>query len=661
MSRTANLKVRAAALLAAVAAIAMVVALGFTSPAQAANAGDLDTSFDGDGRVVFDVFGGVDDSAQAVAIQPDGKIVLAGSWCGFAAQCNTSTFALARFNPDGSLDKVFGSGGRTLVTFPNGRAGASDVAIQPDGKIVAAGWRNDDDGVDDADFAVVRLEPDGDLDPSFSGDGKVMTTFGGSDYGEAVAIQADGKIVVAGSNESSGDEDFALARYNVNGSLDTSFHGDGKVNTGFGSDSEGAMAVAIQTNAAPGDHRTRIVVGGTTDDDNCPLDCDYDFALARYHANGSLDSSFDGDGKLTTGFLSSSDVAVAVAIQTGGRIVAAGHTTNTGDYDFALARYNSDGSLDGSFEGGTVVTELGEWDEAEAVAIQADGRIVAAGWSGPSQWEPDSFALTRYNTDGSLDASFSGDGRLTTSFGGDTWAKDVAIQADGRIAAAGGAESEDGDYDFAISRYHAITDNTPPNTTITSGPSGATNSTSATFTFVSSESPSKFECSLDGAPFSTCSSPKSYSDLTDGSHVFRVRAIDASGNIEQSPAQRTFTVDTKAPKVNSVLPTQDATGVAQGVNVKATFSEAMSASSITSETVKLFRAGTTTPVAAVVGYDTQTKTAMLNPEIDLRPGTRYKAVVTTAARDLGGNRLDQDQDLTNGNQPNVWTFTTGSN
>jgi hypothetical protein len=130
--------------------------------------------------------------------------------------------------------------------------------------------------------------------------------------------------------------------------------------------------------------------------------------------------------------------------------------------------------------------------------------------------------------------------------------------------------------------------------------------------------------------------------------------------VDQSPAQRTFTVDTKAPKVNSVLPTEVATGVAQAVNVKVTFSEAMRADSITTDSVKLFRAGTT-PIAAVVSYDAQTKTATLNPDIDLRLSTKYKAVVSSGTRDLAGNRLDQDQDPTNGNQPKVWTFTTGSN
>ena len=116
--------------------------------------------------------------------------------------------------------------------------------------------------------------------------------------------------------------------------------------------------------------------------------------------------------------------------------------------------------------------------------------------------------------------------------------------------------------------------------------------------------------------------------------------------MDQSPAQRSFTVDTKAPKVNSVLPTEDATGVGQAVNVQATFSEAMSASSIT-------------PIAAVVGYDTGTKTVMLNPDIELQLATKYKAVVTTGTEDLAGNRLDQDPD--NGHQRQVWTFTTASN
>ena len=638
--RAANLKVWVA-LLAAVAAAAMVVALDFANPARAANAGDLDANFDGNGRLVFDVFGGVGDIAEAVAIQPDGKIVLAGSWCGFGAQCHTGTFALARFNPDGSLDSAFGNNGRTLVAFPNGWAEAQGVAIQADGRIVAVGERNDDDGVGDGDFALARLEPDGDLDPSFSGDGKVMTTFGGWDTGDAVAIQGDGKIVVAGTNESSGDNDFALARYNTDGSLDTSFSGDGKQTTGFGDD-DYATGVVIQADG-------RIVAAGDTTAGD-----DLDIALARYNANGSLDPGFDGDGKVITN-LDGHEVVRAATIQSNGKVIVAGGTNGCGDSDLLLARYNTDGSEDSSFEGGALCTDFGGYERAFAVAIQPDSKIVAAGCTACTGGD---FALARYNANGSLDTSFSGDGKQRTGFGGSDGASGVAIQADGRIVAAG-YTTAGGDYDFALARYHAITDNTPPNTTITSGPSGSVNSTTATFAFVSSEPASRFQCSLDGAAYSGCSSPKSYSNLNDGSHLFGVRAIDAAGNTDPSAAQRSFTVDTRAPRVNDVVPAEDATGVAPAVNVKATFSEAMSASSITTDTVKLFRAGTTTPIAAVVSYETQTKTATLNPDIDLRLGTRYKAAVTTGTRDLAGNQLDQDATLS-GNQSKRWFFTIGN-
>ena len=254
--------------------------------------------------------------------------------------------------------------------------------------------------------------------------------------------------------------------------------------------------------------------------------------------------------------------------------------------------------------------------------------------------------------------SFSGDGKQRTGSGGSDGASGVAIQADGRIVAAGNTTAG-GDYDFALARYHAITDNTPPNTTITSGPSGSVNSTTVTFAFVSSEPASKFQCSLDGAPYSGCSSPKSYSNLKDGNHLFGVRAIDAAGNTDLGAAQRRFTVDTRAPKVHGIVPAENATGVAPAVNVRATFSEAMSASSITTDTVTLFRAGTTTPIVAVVSYETQTKTATLNPDIDLRLGTKYKAVVTTGTRDLAGNQLDQDAILS-GNQSKRWFFTIGN-
>jgi uncharacterized delta-60 repeat protein len=349
--------------------------------------GTLDTTFDIDGRVTAAFFvdpGGID-RAQAVAIQGDGKIVAAG----FA---DNFIFALARYNADGSLDTTFDTDGLVTTGFGGIPAQAFGVAIQGDGKIVATGYANDGD---DSVFALVRYNTDGSLDPTFDGDGRVTTDVAGSvDKASAVAIQGDGKIVVAGSS---------LARYNTNGSLDTTFDGDGLVTRGFA----GASAMAIQ-----GDGKI-VVAGGPT--------------LARYNTNGSLDTTFGGDGKVTTD-LAEGGGGATMAIQGDGKIVTAG--LSAADFsevsDFALIRYKPDGSLDTTFDGdGLVTTDFaGGFDQALGVAIQGDGKIVAAGCAFcHSSWPPPptaavDFALARYNTDGSLDPTFDVDGLVTTDFGG---------------------------------------------------------------------------------------------------------------------------------------------------------------------------------------------------------------------------------------------------
>ena len=216
-------------------------------------------------------------------------------------------------------------------------------------------------------------------------------------------------IVAAGfaSIDVSGLYEFALTRYNTDGSLDTSFDGDGKVTTAIGSSYAVAYSVAIQADG-------KIVAGGYSADAS-----DHDvFTLARYNPDGSLDTSFDGDGITTTTIMGSVGAVVfSVALQADGKIVAAGYTTNGIQTDFALARFNPDGSLDAGFgDDGTLSTSIGsENDAAASVAIQADGKIVAAGSSDSGGYGR--FALASYNTDGSLDSSFDGDGMLTTSFG----------------------------------------------------------------------------------------------------------------------------------------------------------------------------------------------------------------------------------------------------
>ena len=247
----------------------------------------------------------------------------------------------------------------------------------------------------------------GDLDTSFDSDGKVTTEVGSTDdFARSVAIQSDGKIVAAGFSSNGSDWDFALVRYNTDGSLDTSFDSDGKVTTAIGSGDDHAVSVAIQSDG-------KIVAAGYSNGSN------WDFALVRYNTDGSLDTNFDSDGKVTTAIGGGADYAVSVAIQSDGKIVAAGYS-NGSNFDFALVRYNTDGSLDTSFDSdGKVTTDFGSGsDYGSSVTIQSDGKIVAAG--GSSNGSNRDFALVRYNTDGSLDTSFDSDGKVTTAIGSGT-------------------------------------------------------------------------------------------------------------------------------------------------------------------------------------------------------------------------------------------------
>ena len=240
----------------------------------------------------------------------------------------------------GGLDPTFGSGGKVLTDFrPLSTDYAYAVAIQPTGGTVAAGFS---DAAGSSDFALARYK-DGDLDASFGSGGKVLTDFGTSstDQALAVAIQPNGKIIAAGWSTAPAHYDFALARYNVDGRLDTSFGSDGKVLTNFGAAStyQVALAIAIQPNG-------KIVVAGHSDAAVARI---ADFALARYTADGRLDPSFGSGGRGLTD-CGGIDGATGVAIQPNGRILAAGYSATGGLYDFALARYTEHGMLDSSFD-----------------------------------------------------------------------------------------------------------------------------------------------------------------------------------------------------------------------------------------------------------------------------------------------------------------------
>jgi uncharacterized delta-60 repeat protein len=384
-------------------------------PARAGS-GDIDPTFGVGGKVTTDFASG-SDYALGVALQSDGKIVAAGHT--EPPGSVGINFAVARYNADGSLDASFGGDGRVTTDFGTRLDAGSAVAVQPDGRIVVVGITLPFHG----EFALARYNVDGSLDASFGVGGKVTTSLGGSEQANAVALQPDGRIVVAGG--SSGD--FGLARYNADGSLDTTFGKSGKVRTDLGF-SDDVFELAIQTDG-------RIVAAGGSDGD---------FALARYNRDGSLDAAFGTGGKVTTDF-EAFDLAFGLAVQADGRIVAAG----VGSDDTALARYGADGRLDASFgDGGKLTIELGGRDAASAVAQQADGKLAAVVVTGLGD-----FTLVRLNRDGGLDESFGSGGTVTTDFApaiGTAW--DLAIQADGGIVAAGNSFWA-GSADFALARY----------------------------------------------------------------------------------------------------------------------------------------------------------------------------------------------------------------
>jgi uncharacterized delta-60 repeat protein len=397
-----------------------------------AHAGSLDTSFGRGGRVMTSFTGRFGDEAYAVAIQRDGKILVSGRGDGSAHY----SFVLARYNANGSLDPSFGKGGKVRTAF----AGKFDVeayalAIQRDGKIVAAGLRRE--GGRRAAFALVRYTTNGSLDTSFGKRGRVTTAFAAKsdDEAYAVASQADGKIIAAGLHKVGRHSEFALARYNTNGSLDRSFGKGGEVTTAFaGRRAEEAHALAIQRDG-------KIVATGG----GPPYSA---FALARYNANGSLDPSFGEDGRVTTA-VGSMSVADALGVESDAKIVAAGENMS----GFALARYRTNGSLDTSFgKGGKVTTVFGGLAGATGLATQPNGKLVVGG-SGP--FNTSGFLLVRYNANGSLDPSFGSGGKATTSFpsSSEDDLSAVALQSDGKIVAAGATNPNDNGYDFALARY----------------------------------------------------------------------------------------------------------------------------------------------------------------------------------------------------------------
>jgi uncharacterized delta-60 repeat protein len=396
--------------------------------------GQLDPGFGRDGKVTTDFAGHA--GANAAVVQ-DGRLVAAG----FGMAGSSVDFALARYRRDGTLDRTFGTGGKVTTDFAGSGEQVTALVVQADGKLVAAGFTATDSG---GDFALARYRRDGTLDPSFGTGGKVTTDFaGGADGAAALVVQADGKLVAAGSATSGTGLDVALARYRRDGTLDPTFGTGGKVITDIAGGFDEARALVMQDG--------RLVVAGFTFTGEVASG---DFALARYRNNGSLDPTFGTGGKVVTDIAGAFDEADALVVQDD--TLVAGGTAFTGSTaDFALARYRHNGSLDPTFgTGGKVTTGFADvlgGDELVNALVVRDGKLVAAGFAFTgSSFD---FGLARYRHNGALDATFGAGGKVTTDFAGGEDRAETLVVRDGKLVAAGSTITASGGQKFALARY----------------------------------------------------------------------------------------------------------------------------------------------------------------------------------------------------------------
>ena len=334
--------------------------------------GALDVTFSGDGRAT--VAGcssiGAGGGASAALLQPDGRLVLVG-------ECPGGLFlSVARLNENGALDLSFGSNGQVKTSFPGGVFAAAAM-LQPDGRIVAVG-----NAVGCCAIQAARYNPDGSLDPSFGTGGKLTLQLAQDFVVADAVLQGDGKLVIAGIFEGGALDDFGIVRLLPNGVLDPSFDGDGVVISDFGSDEAIGSVIVL------GDGR--IVLGGRRLND---------FALVRYLPDGSLDGTF-GNGGLATADSGASETIGQLIALPNGKLLAAGSTftAQDGPIDFLLARFHADGVLDTSFgSSGFLKTDFnsGSKDGCGAVAVAGPDLVLAAGRTFGAADFGD-FALARY-------------------------------------------------------------------------------------------------------------------------------------------------------------------------------------------------------------------------------------------------------------------------
>ena len=521
----------------------LAFALGFAAPARAAD-GALDaTTFNQPNGFRSIATGAASqiDFGNAVAVAPGDKVVVVGCADVDATATTNRDWVVARFTSAGAPDATFGGGDGFLTLAPGTGGGstacARDVVVQGDGKIVVVG-DEDCTGAGCERATVARFEEDGDLDGTFDGDGLAFADLAGEQFLGGVALDGQGRIVVAGrSTTNSGD--FAVGRFlatttGAGGALDATFGAGGfTISDLLTNSADGGVDLAIDGNG-------QIVVAGTTG-----AGAAADFALLRYSSAGLREDDFGGSDDVATMDVSGADMVAAVATAPGGKYVLAGGSsqgTFTGDY--AVVRFLGDGSPDNSFSDDGKQTTINNGSVSanlSGVVVTPDGRITASASNGFV-----GFGLARYRPDGSLDPDFGGGTQQVDTSASSERAFDIALtETSPSKIVVGGSVSNPAD----LAAARMIFDDTAPNTNNPSGPSGPTADNTPTFTFSSPDPTATFECRLQGGDtFTACSSPATFGPIADGSYAFEVRAKDGFGNTDGTPpAALGFTVDATAP------------------------------------------------------------------------------------------------------------------
>ncbi|MGK4567771.1 hypothetical protein [Flavobacterium sp. 3HN19-14] len=462
--------------------------------------GTLDTAFGTNGKVTNDLFP-LDSFGSKLTLLPDGKFVVTSAKT-YNGDPNYY-FGLRKYTADGQIDETFGTAGEVVTSFGNGKSGPASIALQPDGKLLVAG-KFLQSGMQQ--MAVARYNPDGALDTSFDGDGKVLTNFGGTTSCNAmdVAIKPDGKIIVSGIVYTL-VRNFGVVQYNSNGSLDTSFDGDGKATAAFADDydnisavtrqPDGKFLVAIKSDnymltasdmvlrkfnsdiskdisfgnngevsitfggglskamaAVATPNGAVFLVGESIAADNSTIE----FAIAKYINSGSLDVSFGNNGKTTTGFEPTNDQVSKVLISADDSFIAVGisggrRSNNSYYSNIALAKYDSNGNLDTNFgNSGKVVSVFGDNNNNVTAAIfQPDGKILVGNMYYSVGQASYSNEIIRYNANGILDTSFGTNGKASLAFS----AVAMVCQPDGKIVVAGIGSEGNGD-GYILQRFN---------------------------------------------------------------------------------------------------------------------------------------------------------------------------------------------------------------